>query len=86
MGQYAKDNTGQIGRSWISKKKRKQKKKTSSGISGTTTSFSKILNLQKDYLINNEGWNTHRSFKQSYRSHLEDQIKKIAAGPNVSCS
>jgi hypothetical protein len=73
MGQYAKDNTCQIATNWISKKKKKNKRNSSVT---PTTSFSKILNLQKDYLRDNEGWNIHRSFKQSYRTHLTNQIEK----------
>ena len=71
MGQYAKNTEGHPAPRWISKnkknkqsKQRKKKKKT--------TSFSKILNLQKDYLRDNEGWN--RSVKQEYSTHLEGQI------------
>ena len=55
---------------------KKKKIKISTSVSSVTTSFSKILNLQKDYLRDNEGWNIHRSLKQPYRNHLTNQIEK----------
>ena len=76
MGQYAKNTEGHPAPSWISKKKKtkqiKQNKQIKRTKKSSNTSFSKILNLQKDYLRDNEGWN--RSVKQEYSTYLEGQI------------
>ena len=74
MGLYAKDNQGRVATSWISDSKKKNKnnqQKTKK--SSETTSFSKVLGLQDDYLRENEEWNVHHDFKQDYQKYLEEK-------------
>ena len=74
MGLYAKDCQGQVATSWISKSKMNKNKKDKKNKSDkNTTSFLKVLGLQNDYLMENEDWNLHRSFKQEYRSYLKEK-------------
>ena len=90
MGLYAKDYQGRVATSWISDskkqthKKHKQKLNKKQKQHKNNTSFLKILGLQEEYLMDNEEWNLHPSYKQEYRSYLKEKSIKCLHYNNLN--